>query len=318
MSELTVRRERRDTCYFTQVPNVVFHLGLSHTAFKLYMHLLRSAGAHRDPVSRSEARLARECGMGRSTVQRAKRELLQPREELGGKALCTIFEHDAGGNAVRHELVINDIWPENMTRFSKESRPVSGSEPTRLSTGADPSGDRGRPATGSGPTRLGTGGRPASVPVKEEQQEEEPTTEEQKNNNTPPAVAVRGAKGKGGAVGSSQSARRSSRPTAPLSTQRWAPFYRSVSDAFGGARVVNSRTGAPLAWVGELAQIAGKHANDDPIRASALWGQYRESEQWRYRPRDLRRLPAEFGAWITEHAVAPLQPIEYIDYGVGG
>jgi len=84
----------------------------------------------------------------------------------------------------------------------------------------------------------------------------------------------------------------------------WAPLYDAVQDSLGGARVLAKRTGRPLAWVGQLCGIAGRHADDDPGRAVRLWREYARSDEWRYRPRDPTKLPASFGAWCKQRLEA--------------
>ena len=97
--------------------------------------------------------------------------------------------------------------------------------------------------------------------------------------------------------------------------RRWDPFFREVSRAFGGARVVNARTGEPLDWAGQLCGIAGRHSDHDVDRAIGLWREYVESDRWEFRPRNPRNLPSEFGAWCSENTY--VREAAPIDYGVG-
>lgn len=106
--------------YWTQLPNMVFDLGLKPLELLLYAHLKRAAGANLDgKCTKSTATLVRETGMGAGTISRAKEELEKSRSELGNKPLITIKEipNPRGGKPFQH-IRITDIWKINMERFA--------------------------------------------------------------------------------------------------------------------------------------------------------------------------------------------------------
>jgi len=104
--------------YFTQVPNIVFDIGLSYQELALYLHLKRTAGAS-GRCFKSTRTLARECGMSPTIVVRAKGNLQTRRKELGGKALIVVTEKpNPKGGLPYHEIRITDIWKANTDRFS--------------------------------------------------------------------------------------------------------------------------------------------------------------------------------------------------------
>jgi hypothetical protein len=93
--------------YRTEIPNLIDDMDLSLPAFRLYIHLKRVAG-ERGASWEGVRRLADTCHMSVGTVRSAKAEL-----EAAG--LITIKR--AGGEQADH-ITINDIWLENMMRYS--------------------------------------------------------------------------------------------------------------------------------------------------------------------------------------------------------
>lgn len=89
-------------------------------------------------------------------------------------------------------------------------------------------------------------------------------------------------------------------PSRPLG-HKWQPFCAAVSQSLGGIRVVDARKGLPLAWMGELCAIAGRHTDDDVQAACLLWEAYRQSPKWQYKPSRATDLPAHFGGWCADH-----------------
>lgn len=109
--------------YWTQIPNIVFELGLKPHELVLYVHLKRAAGANFDgKCTKSTPTLVRETGMGAGTISRAKAALQTKRADLNGKPLIRTRETaNPRGGKKRHEIVITDIWKENMGRFASST-----------------------------------------------------------------------------------------------------------------------------------------------------------------------------------------------------
>ncbi|MET0622665.1 MAG: helix-turn-helix domain-containing protein [Pyrinomonadaceae bacterium] len=103
--------ERRK--YRMEIPNLIDDLGLSPQAFRLFCRIRRVAG--QDGICYQATKtLATACRMSTGTVSAAKRELLTPRAELGGKALITVSRHGRGSD----RITITDVWSENFQTFS--------------------------------------------------------------------------------------------------------------------------------------------------------------------------------------------------------
>lgn len=109
--------------YWTQIPNIVFDLGLKPFELVLYAHLKRAAGANiKGKCTKSTPTLARETGMGAGTISRAKTALAKRRADLNNKSLIRTRETlNPRGGKKRHEIIITDIWKENMARFASSS-----------------------------------------------------------------------------------------------------------------------------------------------------------------------------------------------------
>jgi hypothetical protein len=109
--------------YWTQIPNIVYTLGLTTFEFTLYSHLKWAAGAKPNgKCTKSTATLAKETGMGAGTVSRAKTELEKKRLELGGKSLIKTKEvSNPRGGKPYQEITITDIWKVNILHFASST-----------------------------------------------------------------------------------------------------------------------------------------------------------------------------------------------------
>lgn len=119
--------------YFTQIPNIIFELGLDPHAITLYLYYKKVAGDNGFCYQKKET-ISENCGMGRSTIKSRNNILSQPFEELGGKPLIKITQRKGeDGNNLPTLVELTDIWPENIkilsTRFL-ENRPSVAKKPT--------------------------------------------------------------------------------------------------------------------------------------------------------------------------------------------
>jgi hypothetical protein len=113
--------------YRTEIPNVVFTLGLSPFELTLYLHLKRTAGDSGE-CWKSTATLAKETSMSAGMVSKAKDALTAPRIELGKKPLIKVKEEEnPHGGKARHIITLTDIWPDNIKRFSSSQGEVASS-----------------------------------------------------------------------------------------------------------------------------------------------------------------------------------------------
>lgn len=104
--------------YRTEIPNIVYHLGLTPFELTLYNHLKRTAGAN-GQSRKSADTLAAETGMSKGMVSKAKLGLARPRAELSDQPLIVISpEKNKNGGKPKDLIQITDIWQENMAMFN--------------------------------------------------------------------------------------------------------------------------------------------------------------------------------------------------------
>src|SRR5678815_5133564 len=116
--------------YWTQIPNIVFELGLKPLELALYAHMKRAASTS-GRCTKSTATLARETGMGAGTVSRTKTTLETKRSMLGNKPLIRTREipNPRGGKAFQ-EITITDIWKANSDYFASSTVEIEDREPS--------------------------------------------------------------------------------------------------------------------------------------------------------------------------------------------
>lgn len=118
--EIESEEEVRDN--YTQVPNVVMHMGLSPYAFRLYVQIRMTVRYGKTEIGvcyKTTKTLAKECNMSMTSVVKAKKEL----EE--NKLIEILSYRD--NYTVRHKILIKNIWKENHQFFEdKKSRSKYG------------------------------------------------------------------------------------------------------------------------------------------------------------------------------------------------
>ena len=101
--------------YRTEIPNMIFDIGLTPYEVALYGHFKRVCGAEPGGMCwKSVSTLSNETGMSAGRVSEA-------RAELARRGLIHMRQPKGPGTGVTVTIV--DIWPQNMMRFSAESHP---------------------------------------------------------------------------------------------------------------------------------------------------------------------------------------------------
>lgn len=106
----------REREWRTEVPNIVFSLGLTPFELTLYVHLKRTAGDD-GGCWKSNVTLAKETGMSTGMVIKAREGLKRPQTALDGMALITDVEDSSKPGRARHLITINDIWTDNFAAY---------------------------------------------------------------------------------------------------------------------------------------------------------------------------------------------------------
>lgn len=109
----TIIEARSAHPYRTEIPNIIFHLGLGAHELALYFTLKRTAGGgDGGRCTKSTRTLAAESGMSQGMVSKIKARLAMPFPMLDGKPLIFIEKHTEGD-----EITVADIWEENIEFF---------------------------------------------------------------------------------------------------------------------------------------------------------------------------------------------------------
>jgi len=137
----TVKSGKPDHHYRTEIPNIVFDLGIHPQALALYGYYKRVAGDE-SACWRSNATITKQLGMSSNTIIKYRKELCKPQKLLGGKSLINSKERKTDKGSPDTVLVqIVDIWRENgdfyrTKEVCKGSSKYEGGVPQNLSEGA--------------------------------------------------------------------------------------------------------------------------------------------------------------------------------------
>ena len=101
----------------TEIPNIIDDLNLDPYEFRVYMKYKRIAGDG-GACWKSNAAIADECHISTRTLQRVKKQLASPYEELNGLPLIKI-EHrkTEEGDPDTDLITIVDLWPLNFKKY---------------------------------------------------------------------------------------------------------------------------------------------------------------------------------------------------------
>jgi hypothetical protein len=115
VSEDQYRDESDLKKYRTEIPNMIFDIGLTPYEVALYGHFKRVCGAESGGMCwKSVSTLSKETGMSAGRVSEA-------RAELARRGLIHMRQPKGPGTGVTVTIV--DIWPQNMVRYSAEGNP---------------------------------------------------------------------------------------------------------------------------------------------------------------------------------------------------
>ena len=115
VSEDQYREESDLKKYRTEIPNMIFDIGLTPYEVALYGHFKRVCGAEPGGMCwKSVSTLSKETGMSAGRVSEA-------RAELARRGLIHMRQPKGPGTGVTVTIV--DIWPQNMVRYSAEGNP---------------------------------------------------------------------------------------------------------------------------------------------------------------------------------------------------
>lgn len=148
--------------YRTELPNIIFHLGLDTYELAAYSVLKRTAG-DKGFCTKSMKTLASEIGCSEAKLKQIKKSLAIPRDLLNGQSLINIYIRKTEiGDPDTDLIEIEDIWPINFD-FFKPKEIIKGGSPK-----SPPILERVRRHV----AHPGPLGSPKEEPIKEEPKEE--------------------------------------------------------------------------------------------------------------------------------------------------
>jgi Helix-turn-helix domain len=110
-----VEDESGDRRYFTQIPNIIFELGMSREAMWLYVHLKRVAGDSGE-CFQSLNTLAKKTLTSKPTLIKAKAELVR-------YGLIRVRQAERGDKP--DVITIRNIWKRNILHFDEQQSLVN-------------------------------------------------------------------------------------------------------------------------------------------------------------------------------------------------
>ncbi len=119
--QFLIEEEEPNHKWRTEIPNIVWELGLGKFAFIAYITIKKIAGDG-GLCFMSKSNLSEECMMSKRTLDEAIKELEKPLDLIGKKSLIVVQESKKmdGGDTTKR-IYIRDIWPEN-GKFFREKK----------------------------------------------------------------------------------------------------------------------------------------------------------------------------------------------------
>lgn len=111
--------------YRTEIPNIVYDLGLSSDLTGFYGYLKRITG-DKGSCWKSVPLMAKECGCSTNKIRDMKKALQKPQPGLDNLSLIKIQagRKKADGSQLSDLITITDIWPVNFRSLSTHSKSV--------------------------------------------------------------------------------------------------------------------------------------------------------------------------------------------------
>jgi hypothetical protein len=125
-AHFSIKEEKADHHYRTELPNIIFELPLDAFEFRVYAFIKKIAGDS-GGCWMSKPNLSKECGISKRKVDECIIKLCSPFEELNGKSLLTQISRENESNV----LIITDIWRINGDYYRENSKKDNGCTPCR-------------------------------------------------------------------------------------------------------------------------------------------------------------------------------------------
>ncbi len=119
MSSCKIYDESTNHHYRTEIPNILFDIGLKANQLALYLAIKRTAG-DKGECFKSRNSLCKEAGIGTRIYPKIKAELSQIQKLINKPLIISKTRFNECGDQDTDELIIVDIWPENNQYFQNK------------------------------------------------------------------------------------------------------------------------------------------------------------------------------------------------------
>jgi hypothetical protein len=128
MSEYEIKDLSSNHHYRTELPNIIFEIGLPPQLIGVYAAIKRSAG-DQGAFFKSEAKLAKELGISKKTLHKFIEILCLINIHLKKSLLIKKNRISKDGDKDTNLISITDIWPENYMKFNESGGRVNITPP---------------------------------------------------------------------------------------------------------------------------------------------------------------------------------------------
>lgn len=121
MSENIIKDLSSNHKFRTEIPNILFNIGLDAHHLAVYMAFKLSAGDH-SHCTKSNKHLCQNAGVSRPTLTKCRDDLSLINPILGKPLLKVVHRLSEAGDKDTNDVTIVDIWPENYKFFTEGGR----------------------------------------------------------------------------------------------------------------------------------------------------------------------------------------------------
>ncbi len=120
MSEINIKIENNHHRYYTELPNIIFEIGLTPVQMCTYAVIKRAAG-ERGQCTRSYATLCKMIGVKETCLKKTLKELSEKNIHINKSLIIIRNRLTEHGDRDTNEIIISDIWFDNDTYFQKQT-----------------------------------------------------------------------------------------------------------------------------------------------------------------------------------------------------
>lgn len=170
--EIQIEDLSNDKSYFTQIPNIIYRMGLGPYVIAYYS-ILKSIAGDRATCFMSQKNLALLVGCSDKQISLMNKFMSKPFEILNGKSLIRLKTQKKNGEYLPNIIQVVDIWSENMSVIGSKKTIPNTPMPKKVSKFK-----KNIPSEPSSPPR-----EPGSPPREPGSDKEETIEEDLSNNN---------------------------------------------------------------------------------------------------------------------------------------